>query len=190
MPRKTTYAELLDGKQRELLLTSVIQALREGTSLDTTLQQFITGVTKTSAVKMVASDITLGQIFDGLRQSAAPVSRPSLGRPVGRPVGRPPKSAGPKTKKATTTRRVPRAGKRKRADADTVAKRLNAIHKVLKDNGDWMRTGALLEQVSKQKLFTGVVSNTLSQYLAKFAQEKPKRVKKKGQRAASVYRAA
>jgi len=223
MPKKATYAQLLGTRQQELLITSVVEALREGTTLATSLQQFITGVSKTPAVKQVAGDITLGQIFAALRdvdepiaagpgRRAAKAGRKANGRRKTKTKTQTKAKTGRKTKTKTKGRRKTKTkvkavrktktkaraktkargktkagGKRQRADSGTVAKRLDAIHKVLVDNGGWMKTGAIHEQLGKQKLFVGVVSNTLSQYLAKFATEKPKRVKKKGQRAASLY---
>ncbi len=218
MPKNATYAQLLGSRQQELLLTSVVEALREGTTLSTSLQQFIAGVSKTPAVKQVAGDITLGQIFAALRGVDEPIKAGS-GRGTAKngrktKVRRKTKARGKtKTRAKTKTRgkakvrktkakvrktkakvrktktKTKAGGKRQRADSDTVAKRMTAIYKVLADDGGWMKTGVIHEQLGKQKLFAGVVSNTLSQYLAKFLTEKPKRVKKKGQRAASRYRA-
>jgi len=204
MPRKTTYADLLGSRQRELLVTSVIEALREGTSLDTTLRQFIAGVTQTPAVKDCLAEISLGQIFGGVLAAAQPHAKRGPGRPPKARVGRPPKAKGapkvkakvgrpPKAKKAAKAKgkvgRPPKAGKRQRADARTVTERMDAIHRALKEIGGWVKTGALHEKLAKQRLFAGVVPNTLSQYLAKFADEPKKRVLKKGKRATSVYKA-
>lgn len=181
------------------MFASVVQALREGTNLNTPLADFVENVTRTNDLADVSGEVVLGQIFSGIKRVGEAVA--AARSTTGKKKLRKKRKARKKTQWRTVTEKKARktvrkkatkrsAKKLKRASRRTVNKRLDAVVKVIKSNGGWMPMGAIFAEASKNKaLFKGVVPNTMTQYLGRITAEKSKRILRTGQRNKSRYKA-
>jgi hypothetical protein len=176
MSTRQCFEAILAAKHREFVLDNVVEVLREGTDLSMSLSDFLHGITRVEAFNGAANEITLGDVFAALRPTQAELIQDKFGA-----TGREGELRG--AREGNGPRRV-------RANADLVAKRLDAIVEAVARAGGWVKPGEIYAEVTKKKsdLFTGVNANLMSQYLTKLAVKRPKRLIRRGRRPLTQYR--